>query len=98
MAGAVDVVPRTEIEGRQQRQHRSRVVATAQPPSRSAAGWGERVGRWGAVGGGVVCPPPSPLLALVYGQSGDSFSETDIQGSILLNIPELLLHRELPLS
>lgn len=47
MAGAVDVVPRTEIEGRQQRQHRSRMVATAQPPSRSAAGWGERVGRLG---------------------------------------------------
>lgn len=69
MAGAVDVVPRTEIEGRQQRQHRSRVVATAQPPSRSAAGWGERVGRWeeegvGGVGGQRLTPParcpPSP--------------------------------------
>lgn len=94
MAGAVDVVPRTEIEGRQQRQHRSRVVATAQPRHALQLVGGER----GDGGGGGVCHPPPAPTPLVYGRSGDSGSETDIQGSILLNIPELLLQPELPLS
>lgn len=58
------------------------IVATAQPKSRST-GWGG--------GGGCVCP--GEFMA-----SCDSSSEMNIQGSILLNIPELLLHRKLPLS
>lgn len=41
--------------------------------------------------GGCVCP--GEFMA-----SCDSSSEMYIQGSILLNIPELLLHRKLPLS
>lgn len=63
------------------------IVATVQPPSRSAAG-----GRGVAEEVGGVSAPVS------LWQSRDSSSEMDIQGSILLNIPELLLHRELPLS
>ncbi len=44
-----------------------------------------------AAGGACVCP--SEFMA-----SCDSSSEMDIQGSILLNIPELFLHRKLLLS
>lgn len=43
--------------------------------------------------GGGVLRLPREFMA-----SCDSSSEMDIQGSILLNIPELLLHRKLPLS
>lgn len=82
MAGAVDVVSHTEIE-------RGRNGNTVLHSSYSTTSVTLQLG----VGwrGGHVCP--GEFMA-----SCDSSSEMDIQGSILLNIPELFLHRKLPLS
>lgn len=91
MAGAVDVVSHTEIEGG--RNGYTALHSSYSTTSVTLRSWGGGERERGVAGevGGASAP-------VSLWQSCDSSSEMDIQGSILLNIPELLLHRELPLS